>query len=161
MLPNSRNRPEAADDKTVRLAAMNLLARRDHSAAELEQKLRRRFEDGEQVRGVVRQLQHDGLQSDACFAESYTRYRASRGFGAGRIRIELRQKGVDDVTAENALQQADINWQALLRQQFEKKFAACRPESLAEKAKQMRFFQHRGFSRDSVNALWAGVDDNY
>ena len=71
-------------DKTglieVRVAAMDLLARREHSQRELRTKLERRFPP-EQVDETLQTLAAEGLQSDSRFAEAYVRQRSQRGYG--------------------------------------------------------------------------------
>ena len=52
------------DAKTVRLKAMDLLARREHSVKELLRKLSERYEDWELISTVVSQLIEDNLVSD-------------------------------------------------------------------------------------------------
>lgn len=142
----------------MRLAAMNLLARRDHSRQELQRKLAVRFDDAAQLAKVLDQLQDDGLQDDERFAQMYVRYRADRGYGQARIRMELRQKGVDDALAGYALDAAGIDWQALLVELHHKKFAGQVPQDTTDKARQMRFFQQRGFSHEGVYRLWSARD---
>jgi SOS response regulatory protein OraA/RecX len=77
--------PEKAsvnDVPVLRRAAMDCLARREHSFYELQQKLTKKFPDTdpELLHTIADKLRVEGLQSDARFAESYVRYRKSRGF---------------------------------------------------------------------------------
>ena len=55
----------------VRRAAMNLLARREHSFIELIEKLSRRFPDRDFLSSSLRVLTEQNLQSDERFAESF------------------------------------------------------------------------------------------
>ncbi len=74
-----------SDKKTVRLKAMDLLARREHSVVELLEKLGQRFPDqAALMEEVVAGLRAEGLQSDRRFAESYARLRLDRGPAADR-----------------------------------------------------------------------------
>ena len=55
------------DTKTVRLKAMDYLARREHSRRELALKLARKFPDSDELDRVLDTLAADGLQSDRRF----------------------------------------------------------------------------------------------
>ncbi|MBT7313170.1 MAG: recombination regulator RecX, partial [Halieaceae bacterium] len=69
----------------LRLAAMGLLARREHGSQELLVKLRQRFRrracPDEQVQDVLTTLTKEGLLSDERFALSTVRQLVSRGYG--------------------------------------------------------------------------------
>lgn len=139
----------------VRRAAMNLLARREHSASELRQKLAQRFKEYPgQVRQIINDLADNGLQSDERFTESFINHRAGKGYGAGRILRELEQKGIDESLAGRLLTQADINWLDILQKQYEKKYRAVPPQSPEEKAQYIRFFLYRGFSHSQIKELF-------
>lgn len=137
----------------IRRAAMNKLARREHSLLELDQKLSQRFSDKALRKQVLIDLQDDGLLSDERFAETYARSRAYKGYGADRILMELSQKGVDDGLANRSVNALEVDWSELLEQQFEKKYRSCYPETAEEKAKYIRFFLYRGFSHTQIKAL--------
>ena len=55
----------------IRKKAMDLLARREHSAQELRQKLKTRDYEQELIDAAVLGLQQDRLQCDHRFAETY------------------------------------------------------------------------------------------
>lgn len=100
----------------LRRAAMDLLARREHSRAELQEKLQRKFPESVDVFAeVLDQLVSDGLLDDARFTEAYIRYRRTRGVGPLLILQELRQKGVDSSTLEAALDLRAEEWRESLR----------------------------------------------
>ena len=140
--------------KSIRNTAMNLLARREHSANELLQKLKQRdFEQNEILR-AIEELQADNLQSDARFAESFINQRVNAGYGPIRIRHELRQKGVAEELVDAILEHFDGKWQELMLQQKIRKFGAEIPDEYAQKMKQARFLQNRGFSPESVMRLF-------
>lgn len=131
----------------LRRAAMDLLARREHSRAELADKLRRKFEvDAEQVEPVLDQLRADNLQSDERFAEAYVRYRRSRGVGPLLIRQELRARKVDPELLEACLDISSEQWLETLRQVIERKR---RPG--IEHPKLYRFCLSRGFTTSQIN----------
>lgn len=136
----------------IRVAAMNLLARREHSLDELRSKLCRRFADADLVEDQLQQLRAENLQSDERFAESFARQRANRGYGPGRVRQEMRQRGLSDAAISTALDTLDMDWFALAETVWRKKFNA--PASdLKNLAKQQRFMQYRGFSAEYYEHL--------
>src|SRR5829696_5958847 len=78
--------------------AIALLARRDHSRAELSRKLMRYAMDADnpaEIARVLDDLNRKGLLSDQRFAAGFARIRAQR-FGDARIRHDLRRVGVTD-----------------------------------------------------------------
>lgn len=139
---------------SIRNSAMDYLARREHSALELQQKLSKRFEDCALIAEAIEKLKEDGLQCDQRFAEHYIRSRVNKGFGRLRIQQELKQKGVSDNDAAAAFGSNAIDWQNLLLEQYSKKYGELAPESLEQKARCQRFLLSRGFSFDQLNRLW-------
>ena len=139
---------------SIRNTAMNLLARREHSASELLQKLKQRDHDTDEILQVIEQLQADSLQSDARFAESFINQRVNSGRGPVKIRHELRQKGVSEDITESLLEPFADQWQAHMVDQRIRKFGSDIPADYAQKMKQARFLQNRGFSPESVMRLF-------
>ena len=137
----------------IRLAAMNFLARREHSMLELRQKLRRRFADGELLEAELQRLAEENLQSDVRYAESFALQRANRGYGFNRVRQELREKGLTDAEVNFALESAAIDWSALAIEVYYKKFGESDTDDLKEKAKRIRFMEYRGFDREHYRQL--------
>ncbi len=133
----------------MRLAAMNLLARREHSRHELLEKLGRRF-DPDQLEAVLDRLQSDGLLSDRRFAEAYVRHRAQRGFGPVRIRQELRQRGVAAADVMQAFDENDINWLNVIAEVVTKKYGSEPASEMNDKARRQRFLHYRGFSSEQI-----------
>jgi regulatory protein len=131
--------------------AVGLLARREHSAYELKQKLAKAEVSIDEVIDVIEQLQRAGLQSDLRFAENYVRYRSQRGNGPLRIKQELNERGVASDITENQLNQIEIDWYELANNVRCKRFGEASPTDFKERAKQQRFLQYRGFSHDHIN----------
>ena len=150
---------DIVNPRNVRLAAMDLLARRDHLQGELQLKLKRRFPGDAPVLDVLHELQEEGLQSDERFCESYVRQRAGRGYGPERIRMELRQKGAAEDLVLVAIKNCEVDWVLLARDTRYKKFGAAIPAAFKEKARQLRFLQYRGFSGESVARALRADDD--
>jgi len=129
--------------------AMNLLARREHSIAELVKKLSADFEHDDII-VVIYKLTEKNLQSDQRFAENYLRYRSQRGFGYQKIRQELKERGVAVELINGALTESDIDWFTLAADARCKRFGEQEPEDFKQRAKQQRFLQYRGFTHEQI-----------
>jgi len=145
--------PAAINPVDVRLAAMNLLARREHSLHELRQKLRRRFPDESVLALELARLQDENLQSDQRYAQSYLRQRSGRGYGPQRVRREMHDKGLSDEQIADAFATVEVDWYELAAQVMRKKFGAVPVTELKEKARRLRFMQYRGFHGDHYQHL--------
>jgi len=78
-----------------------LLKFRQRSEYEIAQHLRRKQISGETIKEVIRFFKKANLVNDNAFAKSWVQARLLKPFGAQRIRLELRQKGIrDDIIAE-------------------------------------------------------------
>ena len=146
--------PPADKNAEIRKKAMDLLARREHSSEELRRKLMSYDFDEDAVSATVRVLQSEGLQSDIRYTESYVHQRYQVGMGPLKIRFELRQKGIDDAVAETFLDPLSERWEASMKRQREKRFGEAIPDDYAERMRQARFLQNRGFSPDAVMRLF-------
>jgi len=143
----------AVNPADIRMAAMNLLARREHSRRELRQKLLKRFNDSDLVDEQLDRLSQENLQSDIRFAESFLRQRLTRGHGPLRIRQEMRQRGISDAQISAAIDVEAPNWHDLAEQTYHRKFGVLPAEDIKEKARRSRFMQYRGFSADHYQHL--------
>ena len=138
----------------VRKKAMDLLARREHSAQELRRKLQTREFAADSIDRVLQQLQQDRLQSDVRFTESYVNHRVNAGIGPMKIRFELQQKGIGDALADEFLEPLAERWDSMMAEQRERKYGQAIPDDFRERMKQARFLQNRGFSPESVMRLF-------
>jgi regulatory protein len=125
--------------------AVGLLARREHSLAELQQKLVQKGHAEDDIQTALETCQRNDLQSDARFAESLCRTRIRQGYGPVRIRQELREKKIAPDIVDDVLQTDAHNWLALATDVWEKKYQSLQASSFAEKQKQRQFLQYRGF----------------
>jgi len=139
--------------------AVALLARRDHSRAELKRKLKRYLgdEDPTSIEGVLEELECRKLLSDARFAAAVARTKA-RKFGDARIRHDLRTAGIDDDAAAAALTSVGAELERA-RAVWRKRFGAV-PTSATERGKQARFLQSRGFGPETIHRVLRGSDDD-
>jgi regulatory protein len=142
----------ATDDKRVEIAAVRLLARREHGAEELKRKLAAKGHDAESVERVVEKLGAKRLVSDDRFVKTFVYHHAKRGQGPVRIRAELRQQGIEAGLVDQALAGTDMDWNRLAAEVRRRKFGASVAVSRSERAKQARFLQYRGFTADQIRA---------
>jgi regulatory protein len=139
------------DPNEARLAAVALLARRDFASGELAARLQADGYPPETVAAVIADLSAGRILDDARFATQYVAYHAERGQGPRRIALELARRGIGPPHIEAALA-AGPDWGARAREVRIRRFGLTMPESWAEKAKQGRFLQYRGFSSDHIRS---------
>lgn len=147
-----KNRRPEKPEISVRLVAMNLLARREHSFKELIQKLSPRFPDVE-ILPAIEQLRDENLQSDQRYLEAYIRFRKNKGFGPLKIEAELYPKGLGSDQIRACLYAEENDWADLCRQALDKRFSSLNKTNLKERAKCERFLMQRGFSHELIRAV--------
>jgi regulatory protein len=130
---------------------MTLLARRDFACRELSNRLIQRGFEEAAAADAVAELLSDGVIDDGRYAQNYVAYHADRGHGPVRIAGELRRRGVAAELIEAALG-AGPDWNALARKVCRAKFGPQPPASWAQRARQARFLEYRGFSSDHIRA---------
>lgn len=151
-----RKKPEVS----LRARALQYLARREYSRAELRGKLLPHVQaddDFEQVPdasgaanldALLDDLTARGWLSDERAATQLVHARRSR-FGTQRITHELRQKGIAEELVSAALPELKASELDAARSVWQRKFGAA-PQDEKEKARQVRFLQSRGFSLDAI-----------
>lgn len=139
------------DPRAIERAAIDLLARREHSRYELQQKLAKKGIAAASLTIILDKLVAENLLSDERFAEAYVRYRSGQGYGPLRIRQELITRGVEKSIIDAVLDKTPSVWIALAAKVRVKKFGSTFPHDLAEKAKQVRFLLYRGFSFEHID----------
>ncbi len=141
------------DYQRARLSAMNMLARREQSRKELENKLGTRFE-ADVINRVLDDLKSEGLQSDQRFLESFVSSRINRGQGPLKISYELRNKGIAMEAIADQLEPYAENWLEIAKYVLERKFGEEPPADYKERQKRQRFIASRGFPNDVCYKLF-------
>jgi regulatory protein len=144
--------PAALDAPACTRAALELLARREHSRRELTRKLAARGFPDHVVTPVLDELERTGALANSRFTETFVRSRIAKGQGPQRIRAELAQRGIADAAADDGLAAADVDWLATIRAVRAKRFGPELPRDYAERARQARFLQYRGFDSAQIRA---------
>ena len=145
-----RKKPEIS----LRARALQYLARREYSRAELRGKLlpyAQANEDPSQpenLDALLDDLTARGWLSDARAATQLLRAKRSR-FGTQRIAHDLRQKGISEELVSASLPALKESELEAARSVWQRKFGAL-PQDAGEKARQARFLQSRGFALEVI-----------
>ena len=143
--PEASAKPTAAD---LRERALRLLARREHSRAELMHKLEAAGFGREEINLLLDNFETRNWLSDQRFAESYVADHRART-GSIKLAYDLRQRGVSDTIIKAVLNENRDSEFERAREVWQKKFGSM-PADAAEKAKQIRFMQSRGFTGEVI-----------
>ena len=141
---------------SIKGRALRLLALREHTRAELEQKLARHDPDPDELMQALDDLQAKGFISEARVVESVLHTRASR-LGAQRVRGELQHKGVSAEAVAAAMDRLRETEEVRAREVWRKKFGAPATDA-QERAKQIRFLIARGFAAEVVRRVTRAED---
>ena len=133
----------------MQTALATLLTRRDYAISEAEAKLIERGAPPAVAAAVVADFAARGYLNDGRYAEKYLSYAARSGHGPVRIARDLRERGVSQEAIAAALAQGP-DWRALCEELRQRRFGPAAPASWAEKGRQARFLQYRGFSSDHM-----------
>ena len=142
---------------SLRSRALGLLARREHSRAELQRKLSPHTEDAQELIDLLDDFTRRGWLSDARFAEALVHDKQAK-FGTSRLAYELRERGVEDSVIREQMVTLKDSELDRARQVWQSKFGVL-PEDAKARAKQMRFLQSRGFSFDVIGKVLRDTGD--
>jgi len=143
-------------DKTELAAyacAVRALGRREHCAAELRAKLAQRDYSDEVIATVIARLQADGYLSEMRFAEAFLRMRMRGGEAPWLAAQKARQRGVDELVLQDALQEAQDDFDALTvcRQMVSRRDPqGLRHEDERIWQRQARFLRNKGFDAATI-----------
>jgi regulatory protein len=140
----------------ARRALAALFARRDHSATTARERLARLGFEGAVIEASIAEFQRSRVIDDARYAQRLMEYHLRRGQGPARIREALQREGLPPQTVEAALAEAP-DWREQAREARRRRFGAEAPEGWAERSRQARFLQSRGFSSDHIRSA-QGID---
>ena len=135
--------------------------RRPLTVAEARAKLAAKELSEEAIEAVVARARALGALDDLAFARAWVHDRGvTRGYGAGRLRQELRRRKVDDAAAEAAMSQledVDVVAQAtdLARARAQRMPASLPPQRVAQRLVGM--LVRRGFTSDIAHQVARSV----
>ena len=131
-------------------SAMRMLSLRAHSEFELKQKLKQKF-SSEAVSFAVNKLMSLNLLDDEKFAFLYAEELSERkGFAPKRIIMELKNRGIDSITAENAVNSLDINKEIGIIKVIEK-YHLSESSTPKEKDRVIRRLLNMGYSFSDIS----------
>ncbi|MGH8282566.1 MAG: regulatory protein RecX [Gammaproteobacteria bacterium] len=151
--PKKPEGEDARDPARIRALALKLLTRREHSTQELTAKLTARGYEPHAVTAVIESLAAKNLLSDTRFVKEFAASRVRRGSGPAKIRDELRKRGVDESLVETTLVEYHDQWLVNAAAVRRKRFGAPPPRDYAERARQARFLQQRGFTAEQIRQI--------
>ena len=96
-----------------RQKALELLSRRPYSRRELKDKLLRAGRDEERAEDCVAWLAERGFLDDGEYAGAVARHYSAKGYGAGRVKSELRRRGIGRELEEETLSELPDNTEKL------------------------------------------------
>ncbi len=132
----------------IRDKVLAYLARREHTPLELARKLQHGGYAKDEISTVLEEFSQRGWLSSQRFAENYVTHKQAK-FGSQKLAYELRQKGVEESVVQQALEAAKETELERAREVWRKKYGVP-PTTPAEKARQIRFLQSRGFDQTII-----------
>jgi regulatory protein len=133
--------------------ALKFLNYRQRSQAEVERNLREHKFPAEVIEGVIERLSRSGVLNDDRFAQVWVENRSEfRPRGGNLLRMELRQRGLQEEAIENALQgidEDDLAYQAGLKQARKLKSL----DGIQFRKKMYSFLARRGFNYEIISPV--------
>jgi regulatory protein len=143
-----------AELSKAKTSAFRFLKIRQRSVGELREKLAAKSFSKATVDATVAFLLDKKFLDDRSFAKAWIRYRQARPYGAQRIRMELRQKGIDDEIIQEELGEAfgeyaeeDVVLELARRRAARYKVL----DPVKRKKRVFDFLARRGFGLDAIN----------
>ena len=104
--------PKATSNRSAKDIALSLLGRRDHTAAELGEKLRRRGIPDKEINTVIERLTDTGIIDNERAAQTIIRGELrKRPIGRMRLMAKLRQRRVPHDLITRCLEELDESWE--------------------------------------------------
>lgn len=141
---------------SLKARALKYLSSREHSRLELGRKLSRYAQEGDDIEALLDWLESSKFLSQSRFSESLVHRRASR-FGNSRIFSELQSHGIDGAALSEIKTSLALDEASRAKEVWAKRFHQP-PADAAERAKQMRFLQQRGFSHSAIQAAMRAAE---
>ena len=142
---------------TLRLRALNILARREHSRAELARKLAP-YGEADEVEALLDVLEQENLLSNSRYIEMLAHTLAGK-HGSLRLKADLREKGVSESEMSQAIESARMQDLEAARAVWQKKFGELVADA-AGRARQYRFLASRGFPTEVIRRVLGGEEED-
>lgn len=153
----TKSKPEPKPG-SLRERALGYLARREHSRAELTRKLELAGFPAAEIKPLLDEFEEKNWLSDRRFAESWVADHRAKA-GSVKLAYELRQRGVEADIIEAVLSECRDDELERAREVWARKFGSARADA-AEKARQSRFMQSRGFTTEVIRRVLDAAGDD-
>jgi regulatory protein len=144
---------------SLRERALRLLARREHTRQELARKLAEHTADPGEVERALDECEARGWLSEKRVVEQAVHARRSR-FGARRIERDLLAKGVSGDAVAAAMSRLKEGELEAALSVWRRKFGGRQPRTAADRARQARFLQGRGFELEVIFKIFKGANED-
>lgn len=145
-------------------SALRILEHREHSIAELTQKLIRRGHAADVVQRVIAECLRLNYLDDQRVVQQVLARLKRKGFGIHRVRGELLKKGLAGAEFEDALCESlsPAEEQIVARRVLLKKWKSLKhdPDPKKRKLRLQRFLRSRGFSDSVIVEVMAAMDSD-
>lgn len=139
---------EKSNERRAKDKALWLISYRSHSKKELFDKLRRDFDEYSAQKAVDR-MQELGLINDGEFAKAYARKLVyGKKMSLRAAELELRRKGIDNITAEQVLSELEYDAQTQIIEFISKKYRNIEDEKVRRRA--VAALQRKGYGWDDI-----------
>ena len=139
---------EKSNERRAKDKALWLISYRSHSKKELFDKLRRDFDEASAQKAVDR-MQELGLINDGEFAKAYARKLVyGKKMALRAAELELRRKGIDNITAEQVLSDLEYDAQTQIIEFISKKYRNIEDEKVRRRA--VAALQRKGYGWDDI-----------
>jgi regulatory protein len=143
-------------ERSLSARAFDALSRREYSRQELMRKLGPWAENETVLLQLLDKLQVEGYLSDQRYVYARLHAKQTR-YGSQKILYELRTQGIDEPLLIEAAATLQVTEMERARAVWEKKFNEL-PHTQADRAKQWRYLQTRGFATDIIRRVIRGDD---
>jgi len=141
--------------------AMEILSRKSVSKKMLSDELFKKGYDQLVVAEVLNEFESLGYIDDFAFAMLYMEYAAGKMWGAKKICYELKEKGIDPNTIEDAMCSFTLPGEEEIAECILQKYPGEDYGDFKTKQKIMRFFASRGFEFSVVEKALKRIDKSY
>ena len=150
---------EKSNERRAKDKALWLISYRSHSKKELFDKLRRDFDEYSAQKAVDR-MQELGLINDGEFAKAYARKLVyGKKMSLRAAELELRRKGIDNITAEQVLSDLEYDAQTQIIEFISKKYRNIEDEKVRRRA--VAALQRKGYGWDDIKQAIESISGDF
>lgn len=140
-----------SNERRAKEKALWLISYRDHSKKELADKIKRTC-DEESAEKAVERMEELGLINDEVFAERYARKLLfSKHMSKTSAVYELARKGIDKETAQEILENIDVDEREQIREVIDRKYKNLNDEKIKRRA--VSALQRLGYRWDDIRSV--------